>query len=216
MTSNNLIYPPSWKITSVKTDESIVLEEIIFDEEQRPKFSYSLTVYNTLNFLLVKSDCILSNSKVQHICKNKIERKSDVGNILAFLRSLDELKKEDQVHQCLLLIDRLLDNEDEASSPAKKLAFIRSQLELVYSKRPHYSSSFVWTALTWMKTSPALYKMLLQDNLVTLPSLSYLKRISSAFSLESGLSTDVISYLQTRFNKLDSNQKNVSILIDEV
>ena len=214
-TSSN--FPPSWKITSVKNDDNIILEEIIFDEEQKPNFGYSLTVFQTLKFRLVKSNCILPNSRVQHICKNsKIERVSDVQNILAFLRNLDDVKKEDQVYRCLQQLDRILEEEDEDSPRAKKLAFIRSQLALVYSQQPRYSSSFIWTSLTWMKTAPALYKMLLQDGQLSLPSLSYLKRVSSAFSLESGLSTDVIAYLQTRFNNLDSTQKVVSLLIDEV
>ena len=83
-TSSN--FPPSWKITSVKNDDNIILEEIIFDEEQKPNFGYSLTVFQTLKFRLVKSNCILPNSRVQHICKNskmrnKCKRKTKtIGN----------------------------------------------------------------------------------------------------------------------------------------
>ena len=119
-TSSN--FPPSWKITSVKNDDNIILEEIIFDEEQKPNFGYSLTVFQTLKFRLVKSNCILPNSRVQHICKNsKIERVSDVQNILAFLRNLDDVKKEDQVYRCLQQLDRILEEEDEVHHEPKNL-----------------------------------------------------------------------------------------------
>ena len=79
-----------------------------------------------------------------------------------------------------------------------------------------YRPEFVWTALSWMKTSPALYRVLQTDGLLTLPTMRYLKRISSSFSLETGLSTGVISYLKTRCASLSQEQKSVVLMIDEV
>ena len=67
-----------------------------------------------------------------------------------------------------------------------------------------------------MKTSPALYRVLQTDGVLTLPSMRYLKQIASSFSLETGLSAGVISYLKTRVANLSEEQKSVALMIDEV
>ena len=101
---------------------------------------------------------------------------------------------------------------------SKRLSFVIEQLTLLQKdpSRWRYSTSFLWTAITWLKTSPALYRTLLRDNLICLPSISYLKQLSKAFSLETGLSKATLSYLKERVKHLDERQKTVALLIDEV
>ena len=67
-----------------------------------------------------------------------------------------------------------------------------------------------------VKTSPSLYPLLQNDGLLALPSIGYLKQISSSFSLETGLSTGVCSYLKTRIASLSQEEKTVVLMIDEV
>ena len=163
---------------------------------------------------------ILPASKVNHICKLQlIKRHSDILNLLAFLRSYKGTEKvEDVIEHCIRKLNAAIAECDENLFIFKKLSFIKSQLKLVkqagLSRR--YPPTFIWTALSWFKTSPALYRLLLSDGLMTLPSIGYLKQISGSFSLETGLSTCVITYLDTRIKHLEENQKTVSLLIDEV
>lgn len=209
--------PSSWNIISFKNEEKILFEEVVFDEDGRPQFKFSLTVFRSLRFQLVVAECVLSPSKVSHICKKKqLERKSDVRNILAFLRCQDGATKEDRASQCLQTLNALIENEVEDSSSFLKLSFIKGQLEILLSGRSKYPASFIWTALTWMRTSPALYRMLLQSGCLSLPSIGYLKQISGSFAVESGLSSTVRSYLRTRIDHLSPEQRTVSLLIDEV
>jgi len=84
---------------------------------------------------------------------------------------------------------------------------------------PHarrYSTSLLWSSLKWLKTSTALYKILLHENVLTLPSIGYLKEISSSFALQSGLSPAALAYLRERVKVLSPEEKLVSLIIDEV
>ena len=67
-----------------------------------------------------------------------------------------------------------------------------------------------------MKTSSTLYDALIKENLLCLPSSSHLKRLSSAYSLETGLSESTTAYLSERVKSLTEEEKTVAILIDEV
>ena len=161
----------------------------------------------------------MPSSNVKHICKlEKIERFSDVSNILAYLRS--NLSPEDnQTHQlkmCISKLSKIIEAENQESDNCKKLLFLRDQLALINKAPKRYSSSFIWQALTWFKTSPSLYPLLQNDGLLALPSIGYLKQISSSFSLETGLSTGVCSYLKTRIASLSQEEKTVVLMIDEV
>ena len=68
----------------------------------------------------------------------------------------------------------------------------------------------------WLKTSPAMYRCLQIDSLFTLPTESYLKQLSSGFSLQSGLSQTAIQYLKTRTENLQTQEKAMALIIDEV
>ena len=63
---------------------------------------------------------------------------------------------------------------------------------------------------------PALYRVLLAGGLITLPSMSYLHRLSGAYHLETGLSSSTIAYLTERIKPLSDTERTVAIQIDEV
>ena len=67
-----------------------------------------------------------------------------------------------------------------------------------------------------MKTSPALYRLMLEEDVLTLPSMSYLQRLSSAYNLETGLTSSTVAYLSERAKHLTKEEKTVAVLIDEV
>ena len=159
---------------------------------------------------------------VEHITPNlKIERLTDVTNILAFLNSFADSRQqkhfglEDSIEQ----LNSAIQNDQSLSvKTAQKLSFLVDQLQLALqpSKSRRYRANYLWTCIKWLKTSPALYKQVLEEGLFTLPSISHLKRLSSAYSLETGLSDNTIAYLGERYKGLTDQQKVVSLIIDEV
>ncbi len=215
-------FPPSWNIITLKNEEQIFFDEISFNEEGKPAFRFSLSVKTDLELCLFSKDISVPVSKVLYITDNgRIKRYSDVFNILAFLNSYSEVppKPEDVINSCISKLNGLLENvDDEEENQLKKVSFILEQLKLV-NQSPHkrrYSTNFLWMAITWQKTSPVLYKLMSQEAFLTLPSTSYLKQLSGAFSLQSGVSPSTMAYLKERVSNLTAEEKVVALAIDEV
>lgn len=135
-----------------------------------------------------------------------------------FLLFSFKLDPFEEINHCMQKLIYVCDQLGEREELQQKVTFLTEQLRLLGSKpnSRRYSTSFLWSCLKWMKTSPALYKVLLHEQLITMPSIGYLKEISSAFSLQSGLSPATLAYLQERVKPLAPQEKIVSLLIDEV
>jgi hypothetical protein len=86
-------FPPSWSVISLTKDHKIFLEELTFGDDEKPSLWYSLTIRENLQFQLVSNDAILPIKKVEHISKSgKIERYTDVKNLMAFLRNYSDVQ----------------------------------------------------------------------------------------------------------------------------
>jgi hypothetical protein len=84
-------FPPSWNVVSLFKDRQIFLEEVTFGDDEKPSLWYSITITENLQFQLVSNNIILPSQKAGHITKSgKIERSSDVKNLMAFLRSYSD------------------------------------------------------------------------------------------------------------------------------
>jgi len=191
-------FPSSWNAITLKKDDKLTIEDVEFNEDGKPSFRFSLAISTDLKFSLFVRDLQISPSRIKHITdKNKIERHTDVQNILAFLNSYAGNAPNilDPVEDCIQKLSRLSSQalkDDEQLS--QKIDFIIEQLSLavmpVYSRK--YSTKLLWNCLTWMKIGPATYKQILSDGMMTLPSLSCLRRLSGAYHLETGgLNKDV-------------------------
>jgi hypothetical protein len=99
----------------------------------------------------------------------------------------------------------------------KKILFLTEQLLLSVTpmRSRKYSSSLLWMAMTWHKSSPSLYRQMQREDLLTIPCTSHLKRISSELSLETGLSDSTVAYLKERIQTLSEPEKIIAILVDE-
>jgi len=79
-----------------------------------------------------------------------------------------------------------------------------------------YSSQITLMALRWMKLSPKSYQTIILEGVLSLPSVSHLKRLSSGINLQTGLSSSTVSYLEKQFKALNDREKIVTLVIDEV
>ena len=215
-------FPSSWNITTTRGHGSVFLEEVAFDDDGKPFFKFGLTISQDLSFVMFVGDVQVSLAKVKHITKEpKINRHSDVENILAVLNHLsDEAPaKLDIVDDCVRKLEKLAQVSQSTDAQfSEKISFISEQLKLSASSNRalKYSANLTLTAMMWQKTSPALYRVLKSDGRLSLPSVSYLRRLSSAYHLESGLSSATTAYLSERIKALSDQEKLVSLQIDEV
>ena len=214
-------FPSSWNVITHESSDSIFFEEISFDEDGMPGFKFSLTVESDLQVMIFARGLTVPMKKISHIVKNgKVERISDITNICAFLNSYADVcpPAADVIESCIAKLEAVIQENNTEEVNTAKLNFLTEQLRLLKGSNQsnRFSTSFLWAAITWQKTSPALYKLLREDGLMTLPSISYLKQLSSSFSLSSGLSNSAVAYLEERLKTLSPKEKIVALAIDEV
>ena len=101
---------------------------------------------------------------------------------------------------------------------SEKVDFLMEQLSLLYSKPNgrRYSQQTLSKSVIWNDISPALYRQILADNILTLPSTRHNKRLGSALKTDLDLADSSIKYLTVRKEKLASKDLKVSIFLDEV
>ena len=111
---------------------------------------------------------------------------------------------------------KLIPELDEEKSI--KVSFLKEQLVLsIVSKHGRrYSPNLLAYAALWENTSPALYKQILEEDILALPSQRHLKNLTSAFSVDAGMSKSTEQYLKARISKLNEREKVVDLIIDEV
>ncbi len=88
-------------------------------------------------------------------------------------------------------VSRIIDElKDLEISNDKKLGFVCEQLNLM-TKKPHsrsYSQDLLAMACMWESVSPATYEQIQRDNVLTLPSAKYVRRLSSAITVDYNVS----------------------------
>ena len=100
----------------------------------------------------------------------------------------------------------------------EKIIFLTEQLELAFmhSKHRRYSSDLLSICVLWENTSPNLYKQIQTEGVLTLPTQRYIHKLTSAISVDTGLSEHTSRYLKARVAKLGEREKIGALLIDEV
>ena len=68
----------------------------------------------------------------------------------------------------------------------------------------------------WQSVSPALYKQIRAEGVLTLPDDKYVKRLSSAITVDFDLSEATVAYLKARKEKLTRKDLSVNLIMDEV
>ena len=216
-------FPSTWNITTFKNiPEKIVFEDVGFDEDGKAHIKFCLIVLGDLSFKMFLKDVVVPSGRVNHITsKEHITRASDVSNILAFLNTSCEepLPVNEVIEDSVVKLSKFCEEHEETYPDLiEKIQFITEQLRLCKSSKHgrKYSTKFILAALQWMKTSPALYRLMLEEDVLTLPSMSYLQRLSSAYNLETGLTSSTVAYLSEWAKHLTKEEKTVAVLIDEV
>ncbi len=182
------------------------------------QIQFYLEIDAKLCFTLAADGVIIPREQVAHITKEeKIMKLSEISNILAFLAGIED---ETEV-LASALIKTFIEHIQEfhlTEEKKKKLYFLCEQLglALVSPKKRRYSSDLLAAATLWKNTSTSLYKQLLEEDCLSLPSLRYLQRLSKPLTTEPGMQGSTETYLKARIAKLSEREKLVVLLIDEI
>ena len=101
---------------------------------------------------------------------------------------------------------------------SKQVAFLKEQLKLSNVKKANrkYSPDLLACAALWENTSPALYRQIQEEEILTLPTRRHIRNLTSSFSVESGMSEATVQYLNVRISSLIEREKTVNLIGDEV
>ncbi len=107
------------------------------------------------------------------------------------------------------------DKEDEAKF-YRVVKFCLQQLSLLQLKQIRYKSDLLRWAFQVFSLSPSTY-LFIRDSCVMLPHPSYLRTLSSCFTVESGTEcNEHIAYLTEKAKLLPEHERYVSLLLDEI
>lgn len=202
--------------------KKLVFAYFTLDKQVGIKTVFSLTVSLDLSFGIHLHGKQLPSTAVAHLANtDKIMDTSALANMLAFVKAQSEKLPEHQFQ-----IDGLVDSmavviESDSTLDERtkgKLLFLVEQLRLA-TISPHgrrYSPSLLALALMWENSSPSLYKQLLKENVLSLPSIRHLNSLSKTFCMETGLTGSTHSYMAARVKRLSERERHVVLLIDEI
>ena len=184
------------------------------DIENAPKIIASIVIRENFTIEMHSNGNIISPSKYSHICKdNKIKRKSDVANLIAFLKTSITDNVIDFLEICISNLERLLYTDEY---DPEKIVFFIEQLKYLKVSKNHrrYSFSLIQFSYIVSCVSPRSYKTILDQNVLTLPSQKYLSNLTKKVRSDDNLAKE--SYLNLRVTSLNSYERFVVLIIDEI
>ena len=202
------------------------LIQCLDDVKKSPKLLASVVVQEDFGFNAFTSSVLVPPKLYKHIMSSDtgiLKKMSEFCNLLAFCKALTTSSindGSDNSHGISLAVSALesylcskTETQDE-DLPQPLLQFIIEQLQLIHVPKNgrRYSTSLLTTSFFWQLTSSSLYKKL--RSFFILPSISQLRRLSSATAVESR-ELDV-DYLKQRTSTLTAQERIVTLMLDEV
>ncbi|MEL7309352.1 MAG: hypothetical protein AAGK05_16845, partial [Pseudomonadota bacterium] len=114
------------------------------------------------------------------------------------------------------LLSTYAETENLSEDIVKKISFLCEQIHLVHNppgRHNKFTNELLTVAILWKAHSTSCYKAILNENVLTLPSLRTLRRIAQSFSV---LENDTMKYLKLRSENLNVYEKTVILLFDEI
>ena len=189
----------------------------LHDTSSVPYMKFGCTIDEDLAFTMFKKELQIPLNEVSHITDGeKIRRVSDVQNILVFLKNYDDKGKKSEIESFLSLMEKCIEEWQLTEKLKQKWLFNLEQLHLSISKKKKYSQSTLSMAMNWQLTSPCLYRQILNEEMLSLPSSGYLKRLSSAFIVNTGFDQCALKYVEERTKDLSDRERYMVCIIDEI
>ena len=182
--------------------------------------------FEICSYVLVDCDLTFSAFKNNVLCKEeeyrsqmqfcrRIVRFSDFLNLLAFLTA-DTTSQSLRLEYIVSLLEEYLHNNSTDETEFKKMSFITEQLHLMKKKPQNrrYSKNTILTSTILQSHSTACYEALVKNDILTLPSVSSIRRICHGFQCDT--EQQMKDYLVLRRKNLNEFEANVVLIFDEM
>ena len=207
----------------LKTNSIIKETQITFyaievnEKELKPYIKYSLVINHILQF-----QCFYYNTRIHYDqFEGILKRNEDITyftEIVEILKTLENMNEEELQEDIKFHIEKLKQFQGIEGFVRSKLDFLVEQIELAFMHVKHrrYSSDLLSMCVLWENSSSNLYKQICEEGVLTIPSPRYVKKLTSAISMDTGLSGETLKYLEARIAKLNDREKVGSLIMDEV
>lgn len=192
----------------------------ISEVNEIPVLQCSLVINSDMTFKLVAKQNIIDISRYSDIAANKVSKLSEIVNLLARLKAISEestVTVQTAVQSAIANLERSIDDASGAD-PAivQKIKFIVEQLYLTMQNKfcRHYTPELTVLSFLVYSASPAGYDALKSSDLLCLPSVSTLKKVTRIIRQRNDI--DNTAYLRLRKSKLNQYEKCVILIIDEI
>ena len=207
---------------SVKlTDASLLVYILSLQNDGKPIITASITLKTDHTLLVLLNSVVIPMTQYQDLCShNTVQHLSQLINLMARIKAWTEesqsIPSDTNITIAVDLLQQALDELDDSSDEHRRLGFIVEQLQLMRKAKyaRSYSPQLLIMSYRLHAASSAGYTVLLDENVVCLPSLSTLKKVTRRLSCTTGLNNH--AYLKLRISKLNQFDTNVLLMIDEI
>ena len=207
---------PSGFFTEI-IDESLIVYTLTLTNNV-PQVNCSITIQKDLNVIVSFLGDIVKPSKYIDIVPGTLTSLSQLQNLMARIISWEKAPStsDDVTEIALYYLNKLKSMLECDTEGFRKLVFLIEQFKLLYTDKyhRHYSPDVIIFSYILHSTSHAAYKLVLEQNVLCLPSITTLKKITRKVNVLSGLTNT--AYLKLRCSKLEQLQKHCLLMIDEV
>ena len=215
----------------IDKEDELMFIGIQYDDKIPINIVYSILIRQDLELMVSLKGVEIPLSKFPSVESGKIDSCEQIYEVIMWLKINSE-KRGSILDTGVLYhaekIEHLVEENDSNAilgseeamdeSVIKRLLFLCEQLKLsvTSAKGRRYSNSLLALSAMWESTSTSLYKLILEDNVLCLPSLKWIQRLSRGFTVETGFSNSTKSYLSERIKCLNERERMVTVLIDEI
>ena len=196
------------------------------DMSNVPQFLMVVKVHESMVVEVYKGNSRLGNVSLTWIlgAECKLLCWSQLTSVLSHFASdsvvADDMSVKSQAdtvkQQLQQLIDLTSESDDYEPDVTTRLKFLAEQISLLLMSQSRYSSDTLLIAFRFFAISASVYNRL-RSTVLTLPHVSYIKRLSSVFSLSGGLhESDHFQYLQQKAQLMEPHERHVILLLDEI
>ena len=184
-----------------------------------PKIKASFIIRGDLTITLIVDDQFLPKSNYSDIASDSVSTFTQILNLMSrvkfLLDSTEGTINFDYAGEIVRLLERWR-SDTESDKLNASLMFLIEQISLLNKSKfaRSYTPDLLVMAYQIFAASYAAYDFLYQQQLLCLPSICTLRKITRKLSTDSRLQIE--NYLRLRVGKLDAFDCNVLLMIDEV
>ena len=173
------------------------------------KIKASLAIKENLTVAVSLEGKSVASTHYVDLIEGPVKRLSEIVNMMARMKSWGEADAVQSkslkmtVGMSINVLEEGLETLEEGSEQYRKICFIVEQLKLIlrHKQGRHYSPQLTVMSYRLHAASAAAYNVLLDENVLCLPSKTTLKKVTKRLNSNSGL--DNTSYLRLRVSKLN-------------